>query len=238
MLLKSIIEYDGTDYYGWQVQPDKVTVQGSIEEALKKITGTEIRIKGAGRTDAGVHAAGQVASFDYSGNLSLKKLLNALNSVLAESIHIKDIDEASPVFDVRRDAVYKRYSYSIVLARSPLRRRTAWEYLYPVDINKMKDAGRKLEGTHDYAALCEVDGKSDEITVDLVEVEQHGDEITIGVQGTGFLYKMVRRMVGIITDCGRGKIESDIIEKLFSRNKPVQTVTAPAQGLTLEEVKY
>ncbi|MBN2380693.1 tRNA pseudouridine(38-40) synthase TruA [candidate division WOR-3 bacterium] len=232
------VEYDGADFYGWQVQPDKVTVQGKIEEALAQITGKDIRVKGAGRTDAGVHAAGQVATLDYEGKLSLEKLAEALNSVLPESVFIKELIKVSPAFDVRADCLYKLYVYRIVTGKSPLRRRTFWEYPYPLDISRMQVAARALEGTHDYAALCEVDGKSPEITVDSVEVEQHRDEITIRVGGKGFLYKMVRRMAGIIADCGRGKITPEMIESLFSRNKPVQTVTAPAHGLTLEVIKY
>lgn len=238
MRLKAIIEYDGTSFFGWQLQPDKKTVQAEIEKALTKITGEEIRIHGAGRTDAGVHAAAQVASFDYTGELSLNRLKLALNSLLPRSIYIKGLEEVSASFDARRDASGKLYRYRIVRGRSPLRRRYAWEYHYPLDIKRMQKASEYLEGSHDYAALCEVSEGPKSLNVDSMEIDEIADEITIDIKAKSFLYKMVRRMVGIATECGRGKIEPAIILSLFSEAKPVQSITAPANGLVLVEVFY
>jgi tRNA pseudouridine38-40 synthase len=238
MRLRAVIEYDGRDFFGWQTQPERVTIQGEIENALKQITGGEIRITGAGRTDAGVHALGYVASFDYGGELALDRLQIALNSILPRTIFIKSIEEVSDSFDARRDASFKLYRYLIIRGRSPLRRAFAWEYHYPLDISKMRAAAGQLVGTHDYAALCEVEDPRTSITVDSVDVREQGDEIIIEVKGKFFLYKMVRRMVGVMTECGRGKIEPEIIPQLFSRTKPVQTITAPADGLVLVKVVY
>jgi len=238
MRLKAVIEFDGTDFFGWQVQPDKVTIQGEIENALEQITGEKIRITGAGRTDAGVHALGYVASFVYDGGLTPDRLQIALNSVLPRSIFIKSIEEVSDSFDAKRDAASKLYRYRIIRARSPLRRATAWEYHYPLDISKMRAAADLLVGEHDYAALCEVDDPRHSLTVDSIDILEEGDEIVIEVRGRSFLYKMVRRMVGVATECGRGKIEPQTVLKLFNRAKPVQTITAPANGLVLVKVVY
>ncbi|MBA7606265.1 tRNA pseudouridine synthase A [subsurface metagenome] len=238
MRLAAVIEYDGTNLFGWQTQPERVTVQGEIEKALRQITGKEIRITGAGRTDAGVHALGQVASFDYKESLPPDRLQIALNSVLPRSIFIKSIEEVSDSFDAKRDAASKLYRYRIIRARSPLRRAAAWEYQYPLDISRMRAAADQLVGSHDYASLCEVDDPRSSLTLDSIDIREEGDEIIIEVKGRSFLYKMVRRMVGVMTECGRGKIEPEIIPQLFSRTKPVQTITAPANGLVLVKVVY
>ncbi len=238
MRLRGIVEYEGTDYYGWQVQPDKITIQGNIEAALEKITGRSTRITGAGRTDAGVHALGQVISFDYYGSLELYRLIFALNSVLPRSICLQNLEEVYPSFDARRDALSKLYRYTIIRGRSPLRRVRAWEYHYKLDFERMKEAVELLAGEHDYVALCEVDDPRPTITVDCIDLKENGSEIIIDVSAPGFLYKMVRRIVGIITDCGRGRIEKDIIPLLFSRTKPLQVITAPANGLVLVKVNY
>lgn len=239
MRLKAIIEYDGTEFFGWQVQPEQVTVQGEIEKALEQITDKQIRITGAGRTDAGVHALGQVASFDYDNDLAPDRLQIALNSILPRAIFIKSLKQATDSFDALRDALSKLYRYRIIRGRAPLRRAFAWEYHYPLDISRMRAAADQLIGSHDYAALCEVDSDPRKtLTVDSVDIREQEDEITIEVEGRAFLYKMVRRMVGVATECGRGKIEPQIIPKLFSRTKPVQTITAPANGLVLVKVNY
>jgi len=238
MRLAAVIEYDGTGFFGWQVQPDKITVQGAIQEALRLISGREIRIMGAGRTDAGVHALGQVASFDYEGGLDPDRLRLALNSRLPRTIFIRSLKQVADSFDARRDAVSKLYRYRIVRGRSPLRRLTAWEYHYPLDTERMRAAAAALVGAHDYAALCEVADPRTSLLVDSMEVEEVADEIIIEIRARAFLYKMVRRMVGVATECGRGKIEPDTIPALFSRTKPVQTITAPANGLVLVKVSY
>ncbi len=238
MRLKAVIEFDGRDFFGWQTQPERATVQGTIERALEQITGDGIRITGCGRTDAGVHALGYVASFVYDDGLTPDRLPIALNSILPRTIFIKSIEEVSDSFDARRDASSKLYRYRIIRGRSPLRRDTAWEYSYDLDIERMKLAAALLVGTHDYAALCEVDDPRHSLTVDSIDILEEGDEIVIDVRGKSFLYKMVRRMVGVATECGRGMIEPQTVLKLFNRAKPVQTITAPANGLVLVKVVY
>lgn len=237
MRFKAIIEYDGGNFFGWQVQPEEVTVQGEIEKALVQITGQAIRISGSGRTDAGVHALGQAASFDYSGELEPVRLKRALNSLLPPSVYVRSLEPVTDAFDARRDAVGKLYRYSIIRGRSPLRRSRAWEYEYPLDISRMREAVQRLEGSHDYGLFCEI-GESKILTVDSIGIREREDEIAIDTRGRGFLYKMVRRLAGVICDCGRGKIDAGIIPQLFNRSKPVQAVTAPAQGLVLVEVYY
>lgn len=238
MRLKAVIEYEGSGFSGWQVQPRKVTVQGEMEKAILQITGEEVRITGAGRTDAGVHALGQVASWLHQQDILADKLRTALNSVLPQSIYIKSLEEAHDGFHARRDALSKTYRYTILKGRSPLRSRRVWELDYPLDIVKMRQAARMLEGEHDYAAFCKVEDHRTSIKVDSVTVEELGDEIIIDVRGPAFLYKMVRRMVGVIAECGRGKLEPVDIGRLFEETSNIQTVTAPARGLVLVEVKY
>ncbi|NLI97559.1 tRNA pseudouridine(38-40) synthase TruA [bacterium] len=238
MRLKAVIEYLGTNYYGWQVQPDKVTIQGTIEKALLQITCNDIRITGAGRTDAGVHALGQVASFDYTGHLDTYRLRYALNSILDRDIFFRSIEETNPTFDARRDAFSKLYRYRIIRGRSPLRRNTAWEYHFSLNVEKMREAAALLQGTHDYAAFCEAEDPRTSLKVDSIDVSEKFDEVEIDVRARGFLYKMVRRIVGVILDCGRGRIVLETIPKLFSRSKPCQIITAPANGLALIGVDY
>jgi tRNA pseudouridine38-40 synthase len=239
MRLKAIIEYDGTGFFGWQVQPERITVQAEIEKALEQITGKQARITGAGRTDAGVHALGQVAFFDYDDDLDPDRLRIALNSILPRAIFVKSLQQVTDSFDALRDALSKLYRYRIIRGRAPLRRAFAWEYQYPLDIHRMRAAADQLVGSHDYAALCEVDSDLRKtLTVDSIDIAEKQDEIIIEVKGKAFLYKMVRRIVGVITECGRGKIEPQIIPQLFSRTKPVQTITAPANGLVLVKVNY
>lgn len=238
MRLKIVMEFDGSGFHGWQFQPDMITVQGEFERALLEITGNEIAVTGCGRTDAGVHAWNYVASFDYTGKISTDRLTLALNTILPRTIYVKKILQASRTFDARRDALGKIYRYTIIRGRSPLRSQTAWEYTFPLDLERMRAAAEYLIGEHDYAKLCEVEDSRDVLTVDKIEIREDRDEILIDITGRSFLYKMVRRMVGIMTECGRGKIEPWIIPDLFSRTKPMQTITAPANGLVLAKALY
>ncbi len=237
MKLKMIIEYDGSAFFGWQLQPDKLTVQGEIEAALFQITGNRIRITGAGRTDTGVHAIGQVADFEYFGNMKLTSLQKAINSISSPALYVKSIEPVSDSFDARRDAILKHYRYQIVIARSPYRSPRVWEYLYQLNVSRMDDAAIQLTGSHNYGEFCRI-GDAKILTVDSIRLEKSGDEITIDVKGRGFLYKMVRRIVGVITDCGRGKIDIGDIPQLFSSANAFQTITAPAKGLVLVKVYY
>lgn len=238
MRLKAVIEFDGTGFHGWQFQPDKVTVQGEFERALLEVTGKKISVTGCGRTDAGVHARDFVTSFDYDGTLSLGRLSLALNTLLPRAIFVKKILPVSDSFDARHDALAKVYQYKIIRGRSPLRSRISWEYTFPLALDRMRVAAGLLQGEHNYAALCEVEDSRETLAVDSIEICEEADKIIISITGKSFLYKMVRRMVGIITECGRGKIEPEIIPGLFSRTKPVQTITAPANGLVLAKVLY
>jgi tRNA pseudouridine38-40 synthase len=179
-----------------------------------------------------------VASWEYDGDIPTEKLRTALTSILPQAIYIKSLEEVSDGFHARRDASTKLYRYTILKGRSPLRSQMVWELDYRLDIEKMRQAAGMLEGEHDYAALCMVDDPRTTIRVDSVTVEEYGQEIIIDVRGPAFLYKMVRRMVGIIAECGRGKLEPGDMGRLFGKDNRIQTVTAPARGLVLVEVKY
>lgn len=230
------IEYDGTEYSGWQYQPDKRTVQGAIEKALKRISERDIRITGAGRTDAGVHALCQVANFKLDKNIPVEELKRALNSLLPRDIFIKRAIEVSVDFDARYDTKSKIYEYRILPGRSPLRRRYAWELSYRLDYKRMERAKKIFLGKKDYGFFCELQ-ESAIVDVKGIKLTKQGDEIILRIEANRFLYKMIRRIMGALVDMGRGKIEVEDIVRSFGRD-PNPFTTAPANGLILVEVKY
>ncbi len=236
--LKITIEYDGTEYSGWQYQPGKRTIQGEIEGVLYRITGEKIRIIGAGRTDAGVHAENQVANFLYNGRMSSEELKKAMNSLLPKDIFIKEIEEVSKNFNARYDAKSKLYRYRVILGRSPLRKRYAWEYPFPLDIEKIQDTTQIFIGKKNYANFCQVNEKNPYIEVKKLIVERKNDEILFEIEAQRFFYKMVRRIVGALCEIGRGEWKKEDVAELFEARREKRPITAPANGLTLVHVKY
>ena len=230
------IEYDGTEYSGWQYQPDKRTIQGTIEKALKRISEEDIRITGAGRTDAGVHALTQVANFRMDKDIPVENLQKALNNFLPRDIFIKRTMEVPMDFNARYDAKSRVYEYRIVLEKSPLRRRYAWELSYRLDYKRMEEAKKIFIGKKDYGFFCELQEPSI-VDVRGIRLTKQGNEIIVKIEANRFLYKMVRRIVGALVDVGRGKIEVEDILKSFGRT-PNPFITAPANGLMLVKVKY
>jgi tRNA pseudouridine38-40 synthase len=245
--IRLTLAYDGTEFFGWQFQPDCRTVQGTLEAALHQITQETIRVAGSGRTDAGVHALGQVVSFQTASRLSPAVLMKALNAVLPEDVAVLDLAEAPSGFHAIRDAVRKRYRYLIHDGRVPdvFRRRYAWHSFRRLDADAMQRAALALVGRHDFRSF-ETQGTPRESTVRTVfelcvrrgESPNH-DLVTFEIEADGFLYNMVRTIVGTLVQVGRGaRSETWPAEVLAARDRRLAGMTAPPQGLFLVEVEY
>lgn len=241
--VKLVVEYDGTDYVGWQVQPNGPSVQARIQQALRALVGVDVPIVAAGRTDSGVHARGQVVAFDAPRELPLKAWTMGLNGLLPADIAVVGAELVEPAFDPRRWAKGKRYRYLISnrRQRSPLRRRTHWEIFQPLDLAAMQRAARHLLGKHDFSAFraanCQAAHAVRELT--RVDVAAERDELSITVEGTAFLKHMVRNLVGTLVEVGRGCEPSDWVKAVLEgRDRTKAGQTAPAHGLCLEEVFY
>ncbi len=240
------LEYDGTDFEGWQVQAHGRTVQGVVEAGLAEVLRTSVRIHAAGRTDAGVHARGQVAHFDAATRLGPAELRKALNAVLPPDVAARALHEVAPDFDARRDAISKRYVYRILQRPmvSPLRRRWCWHIRGPLDLGAMREASDVLKGTHDFAAFRGAPGgpPADEETrrtLDLLQVERRAEEVEIAAEARSFLRYMVRNLVGTLVDVGQDRLSpGELAEVLASRQRSRAGPTAPAHGLCLEQIRY
>jgi len=236
-----VIGYDGTDFRGWQRQPDGRTVQGVLEEAVFKVTRKRTVVHGAGRTDAGVHALGQVASIRGVFKLTDEVLFRALNAVLPADIRVFSLGEAPPGFHARRSARSKLYRYRIVHApqESPLDRRYVLHWPYPLKLGAMREAARLFVRTADFTAFSSNRDRSPVRTVTRSELRRSGDEIVYTVEAQGFLRYMVRTIVGTLLEVGRGRIRPADIEAIFgNRDRSLAGPTAPARGLTLVRVDY
>lgn len=237
------IEYDGTNYCGWQVQRNGMTVQQKIEEAIKETTGEDIRINGAGRTDAGVHALGQTATFNSETKIRPEIISKALNQRLPEDISIVSSREVPMDFHARFSATGKVYRYLIFnrQQRSPFHENKAYRYGKSLDLTAMKESLVHFTGTHDFQTFM-ASGSTVEDTVrriDRLELDKTGDLITIEIEGNGFLYNMVRIIAGTILECGEGrKKPEDIPGIIDSCNRKRAGRTLPGHGLYLMKVKY
>jgi len=263
--LKLTIEFDGANYAGWQFQPDRPTVQGEIESALDKIVHQAIRVCGCGRTDAGVSARAYVANVQVDSRLTPDRLKLAINYFLPDDILIRSIEEAKPGFHARHSALGKTYVYRIVLRKSPLRRRQAWEFWFKLDVEKMRKAAPLFEGRRDFQHFCQIGRKRDApgddrenrdcparralggtvpafadgmCTVKKVKLAASGDEVLVTVEGDRFLYKMVRRIVGALVACGSGRLTQRDIRAALAGRLSRPFTTAPACGLLLDSVEY
>lgn len=210
--VKLVLEYDGTNYVGWQIQQNGTSVQGRVQRALQELTGHAISVHAAGRTDSGVHARGQVVSFDAPLSLPIKAWWMGLNTHLPEDIAVVKAEEVDPAFDPRRWSRGKRYVYRVSnrRSRSPLRRHSHWEIFLPLNVPAMQEAARHLIGEHDFSAFrasdCQAKGAVRELKrIELTGVA--GDELTLVVEGTAFLKHMVRNLVGSLVEIGRSKQE-------------------------------
>ncbi len=238
----AIVEYDGTEYLGFQIQRSGRTIQGEIERALAEVTQHQTRIAGAGRTDSGVHASGQVISFTAVWGHSLSDLHRALNAVLASDIAIVELREAAPAFHARHSARSRQYAYTIYnrAVRSPLALRYAWHCVRPLDARAMSRACGCLMGTHDFLPFgWPPRGENTVRTVYRVSCRRTGDLVYVEIEANAFLRRMVRRIVGNLLLVGLGDLSVEGFAGLLSlRHRRTPAAQVPAQGLCLVKVKY
>jgi tRNA pseudouridine38-40 synthase len=247
---KLTIAYDGTDFHGWQIQANKPTIQGEIVGILRRLTQEHLTIHGAGRTDAGVHALGQVASFRTQSSLSAQEFQRALNALLPPTIRIVQSEEVGPDFNARWSARGKTYRYRIYRGKvvPPMLWRYVLHYPFPLDEDAMRDASARFAGTHDFASFAastgsEEDDKERSTEREIYSTElarTHDDEeLVFTVKGRSFLRYMVRKMVGTLLDIGRGKLAPHDIERLYEiKDRSKSGPTVPPQGLVMVEVQH
>ena len=241
--IQLIIEYDGTNYAGWQRQENAMAVQQVVEEKLRKLTGEHIVIHGASRTDAGVHAMGQSAHFDTECRIPGEKFSYALNTMLPHDVRIRDSREVPESFHARFSTKGKRYRYLFHVHphASAIHRLTRAHIIYPLDIDLMQQEAQSLVGTHDFAAYAASGSvvKDTVRTIYRADVTRDGDEVKLIVEGNGFLYNMVRIIAGTLVGVGSGKLEPGAFARAIETGNRLDLgVTAPAHGLTLMEVFY
>jgi tRNA pseudouridine38-40 synthase len=240
------LAYDGTDFHGWQVQPGLPTIQAAVEAVVSEIEGRPVQVASSGRTDAGVHALSQVAAFSIDNPVPVQNLRKAMNRLLPHSIRILDVCEARPDFHPRYDAIAKTYEYRIFREEvcPPFERRYVHHHPYPLDEKTMMGAARLLEGEHDFTAFAAADER-DELGLSKVRriygsrLERMGDRLVYRVRGSGFLKHMVRNIVGVLFEVGKGNLSSgDVARRLEPGCGIPPGPTAPAQGLFLVGVEY
>ena len=241
--LKLVLEYDGTEFSGWQRQDGQRTVQGTLEDTVHQLLGERVEVRGAGRTDAGVHAAGQVASLSLQSRIPATGFLRGMNSLLPGDVAIVDSADAPETFDARFSARGKIYRYRIWnhFVRSPLHARTSWHCRRPLDLQRMREAAAVLCGEHDFRGFraSDCDRKNTVRVIRRFDLTKQGALIQIDVEATAFLKNMVRILVGTLADVGRGKREiPDVLRALETGDRAAGGVTAPAAGLTLWQVSY
>ena len=248
--LKITLAYDGTDFHGWQVQPERRTIQGTLAEAIERVTGERVLPQGSGRTDAGVHALAQVASCAIASPIPARNLVKALNDVLPAGIRVHKVEEVASGFHARHSAVAKTYLYRIYRGEicPPDLARYVTHYPFPLEESRMLEAANLIEGEHDFTSFAAVDpeeGKDEDDQPSSVRTvfsshwERYSDELIYTVKGNGFLHHMVRNLVGTFLLVGKGTFSvSDIRRILDQRQRSAAGPTAPASGLWLVGVKY
>ena len=241
--IKIVLRYNGAHFYGWQKQKNLRTVQGDLEDAIFAVTGERVEVFGSGRTDKGVHALGQVASFHLETNIPLKNLQNALNDRLQSDVRVMSISLAKDDFHARFSAKIKTYEYVVQVGgvSDAIKSELVAYFAYNVDLEKMKKAAKMLIGKHNFKGFCAADTQvtSFERQIFDIQIKKAGKIYKFSVTGNGFLYNMVRIIVGTLLDVGRGALSFDDVEKalaLGERKHAGQTM--PACGLYLKSVKY
>ncbi|HZT40511.1 MAG TPA: tRNA pseudouridine(38-40) synthase TruA [Bryobacteraceae bacterium] len=244
--IRITLAYDGTDFHGWQAQPGLPTIQGTVETVIGEIEGRPVHVASAGRTDAGVHALAQVAAFSLDNPIPLANLRKAMNRLLPSSIRVMDVREARPDFHPRYDAIAKTYEYRIFRGEvcPPFERRYVHHHPYPLDEAAMIEAAPLVEGEHDFTAFAAADqrdelGLSKVRRIDCSRLERSGDRLVYRVRGSGFLKHMVRNIVGVFIEVGKGNLSrEDVLRRLNPRCGIPPGPTAPPQGLFLIGVDY
>jgi tRNA pseudouridine38-40 synthase len=244
--IRITVSYDGTDYYGWQVQPVRPTIQGTIERVLEEIEGGPVKVIGSGRTDAGVHALAQVAAFDLVNPIPVENLRKAMNRLLPAAIRVTEVAGTVPGFHPRHDAVAKTYEYRIWRAEicPPFIRRYLHHHPFPLDSDRMREVVALFEGKHDFSAFAASDatdalGRSKVRVVFSSALEVAPDRLVYRVRGSGFLKHMVRNMMGTLLEAGKGNLGNDQLVRLLQPGcREKAGPTAPACGLFLVNVEY
>ncbi|MDP9296975.1 MAG: tRNA pseudouridine(38-40) synthase TruA [Actinomycetota bacterium] len=237
------IAYDGTEFRGWARQRDQRTVQGVLDEALERVLQVPRPLSVAGRTDAGVHARGQVASFSTEAEMDLRRLQRAVNGLLAPEVVVRDARAAPPGFDARRSATAREYRYRIATddVPDPFTARFTWHRPGDLSIGRMRLAARSLSGEHDFRSFCRSPGeaRSTVRTLGRLSVSRRASRVEISVRANSFLHQMVRSLVGTLVAVGEGGLEPDAMEAILAAgSRSAAGPVAPAHGLTLERVLY
>jgi tRNA pseudouridine38-40 synthase len=243
-VVKLLLEYDGTRYVGWQVQPNGPSIQAEVERALSRLHARPVRVVAAGRTDAGVHARGQVASFPEARPLPLSAYVKGMNALLPEDVAVREAAVMPDGFDARRDARGKRYRYRLenLATRAPLGRLQAWQVFRPLDVAAMRAAAAPLLGRHDFSSFQASDCVADHAVRELRRLDVEGEAggtIEVVAEATAFLKHMVRNLVGTLVEVGLGARDAATIPGLLAaQDRTLAGRTAPPQGLVLEQVFY
>lgn len=241
--VKLTVAYDGTGYCGWQVQPNGVTIEEVLNKKLSEMTGEQITLIGASRTDSGVHARGNVAVFDTNSPIPAERVAYALNRKLPEDIVIVKSEEVPADWHPRYQDCVKTYEYHVWNAevQDPTKRHTTYHVSYRLDIEKMRKAAGYLVGEHDFVSFCSIhkNVKTTVRTIYELAIEQNGEEIVFRIRGNGFLYNMVRIIVGTLLRVGRDFYTPEQVKEILeAKNREAAGVTAPPQGLVLVEINY
>jgi tRNA pseudouridine38-40 synthase len=241
---KLVLEYAGTRYSGWQIQQNARTIQGEIDRSVRTVTGRkDFELYGSGRTDAGVHALAQVAHLDVSTTLPAETLRRRLNDELPNDINILSVEQVPHRFHARHDAVARRYLYQLALRRTAFAKPYVWWIKDPLDVARMRAAARAFVGMQDFQAFAATDrdaaDKSTLVLVERLDIVADGDLLLVTIEGSHFLWKMVRRVVGVLVEIGRGGLEPAAAAALLRESSTAPAaLTAPASGLFLERVYY
>lgn len=243
MRVKLVVAYEGTNYCGWQIQPNGITIEQVLNETLSSLLGEEITVTGASRTDAGVHSLGNVAVFETHTKMPAEKISFALNQRLPEDIVVQESCQVPEDFHPRFSKSRKTYEYRILNCRfrQPLERRTSYFYHYPLDVRAMQKAAAYLVGEHDFTSFASVHAQTNTYVrmIYALDVVRDGDMIRIRVQGNGFLYNMVRIIAGTLIQVGAGiKKPEDMESILAGKDRELAGPTAPAHGLTMIGLEY
>ncbi|MDD6192715.1 MAG: tRNA pseudouridine(38-40) synthase TruA [Lachnospiraceae bacterium] len=243
MRVKLVVAYEGTNYCGWQVQPNGITIEEVLNQHLSRLLGEDIKVTGASRTDAGVHSMGNVAVFDTNTRMPAEKISYALNQGLPEDIVVQDSCQVPEDFHPRFSKSVKTYEYKILNRRFrlPLERNTSYFYHYPLDVAKMQQAAAYLVGEHDFTSFSSVHAQTNTFvrTIYSLDVSKDGDMISVRITGNGFLYNMVRIIAGTLIQVGAGMIEPEYMEAILAgKDRELAGPTAPAHGLTMVGIAY